>query len=106
MQHRIFEPILFQLLDGKSFEKFFLSFEIGLEGGEQQALPEAARAAKETRYAGLCQTKYKCRLIYIHESFGTEFFEALYPYRELAELINGCVHNNHFFLYYQCYGQR
>lgn len=47
MQHRIFDPLFFQLLDSQPFEKFFTSLEVTLERADQQGFPESSRTAEE-----------------------------------------------------------
>ena len=47
MQHGVLFPVVLQLHDVESLEEVTFTLEIGLQGGEQQALAEAARARQE-----------------------------------------------------------
>ena len=55
MQHRPFHPVFFQLFYRQPFEQFALAFEVGFEGGDQQAFAETARAAEEVVTATIYQ---------------------------------------------------
>ena len=47
MEHRIFEPVLFQLLHGQSLEQFFMSQEVVFKRGDKQTLAEPSGTAQE-----------------------------------------------------------
>ena len=47
MKHRIFQPVLFQLLHGQSLEQFFMSQEIMFKRGYKQTLAEPSRTAQK-----------------------------------------------------------
>ena len=66
MKHRMFGPILFQVIDGKPFEQLFLSLEIGFKGGNEQTFSEAARAAEAIDFSFRYQAIDKCCLIHIY----------------------------------------
>lgn len=66
MQHRIGNPILFELLDSKPFEKLFLTEEIGFKGGDKQAFAETAGTAQEIGFSPRDKFIDKCCFIYIY----------------------------------------
>jgi len=47
MEHGVFRPLGFQLVNGKSLEQFFPPLEIAFQGRDQQALAEAAGTAQK-----------------------------------------------------------
>ncbi|CDB72833.1 putative uncharacterized protein [Bacteroides cellulosilyticus CAG:158] len=65
MQYRIFFPFRLHLFNGKAFKEFFLTFEVSLESGQEQALAEAAGAAQEIRLACIGNKPNKRSLIHI-----------------------------------------
>ena len=89
MQHRVYGPLLFQLFDGKPFEEFLLSLEIGFQGGYEQTLSEAARAAEEVVASSCYQPVDKCGLVNIEIPVVAKFLKILY-----ADRINILAHSH------------
>ena len=70
-------PVFFQFRDGEAAEQFLPAFEIGMEGGEQQAFAEAAGTAEEIVIACVCQPVNQCCFVYIQVSVVSDFLEVL-----------------------------
>ena len=51
MQYSVFVPFCFELFNGKSFKKLFLSTEIRFQRRKQQTFAKTTRTAKEIRIA-------------------------------------------------------
>ena len=75
--------MLFQLFDGKAGEEFFLSFPVGLYGGEKKALSKSLRPTQEIRLSFICQLIDVCGFIHIGISVISQIFKALYADRQL-----------------------
>ena len=82
VQHRVFFPILLQLLHGQSFEQLLLALEIRFQRGDQQAFAEAAGTTQEIILAPRGQLMYQVGLVDIEEIVCPDLFKALYAYRE------------------------
>lgn len=71
-------PLLLQPLHGESGEEFLAAREVGLEGGYEEAFPEAAGAAQKVVFAGLYQTVDQPGFVDVDVAAFADFFEALY----------------------------
>ena len=89
VQHGILFPLGFQLADGQPFEELLPPLEVGLQGGDQQALAEPAGTAEEVVFAVIGQLVYQSGLVKIKVSFIDDFRECLYA--------DGVASNGRFF---------
>ena len=81
--------MLFQLFDGKAGEEFFLSFPVGLYGGEKKALSKSPGPAQKIRFSLVRQAVDVCGLIHIGISVISQTFKALYADRQLSSHSRG-----------------
>src|SRR5574344_1212690 len=86
MEYRIFRPLLFELVDGKSLEQFLSSLEIVFECGNEQALSESPRATQKVNLSFCGELIHQVRLVHIHISVLDNLCEILYSYRVLHTL--------------------
>lgn len=94
VQHGILLPFRLQFLDGQPFEQLLPSLEVGFEGGNEQALAEAARAAQEIGSRGRGDLINQRRLIHVHIALLPDFPKGLYADRQFPKLF-------HIFLFYR-----
>src|SRR5574344_322760 len=86
MEHRIFRPLLFELVDGKSLEQFFPTQKIVFKSGNEQALSESPRATQKVNLSFCGELIHQVRLVHIHISVLDNLCEILYSYRVLHTL--------------------
>ena len=79
MQHRIYCPILFQLLYGQSPEQVFLTKEIGFQRGNQQTLAEASGTAQKVNGICIGNPVNQIGLINVDTIVIPQLFKILYP---------------------------
>ena len=77
MKHRIFEPVLFQLLHGQSLEQFLMSQEIVFKRGDKQTLAEPPWTTQEIDLTGCDQLVDQSCLIYIDVTLVTNLVKTL-----------------------------
>ena len=65
MEDGIVDPVVLLLLDIETFEEFFLSFEVCLNGREQQTLSESAWTRQEIMATGMGQAPNLLGLIHV-----------------------------------------
>src|SRR5574344_155644 len=81
MQDRMFCPFLFQFFEGKSFEKFTLSAEVGCHRGDKQTLAETTGTTEKIITPCCCQLINQSRLVHIHVTIVYQTLETLYSNR-------------------------
>ena len=80
MEYEVFGPVFLKLLNGKPLEQFLFAGEIRLQGGEEQALAEPARTAKEIISPLIDQTVYQRGLVHVDVTVVAEALKVLYAY--------------------------
>ena len=87
-------PFRFELLDGEAFEEVALAKEVGLHGGEQEALAETSGTAGKVGFTHRREAIDEFRLVHVHEVIPANVLEALYADGHFAGegwlLIHGC----------------
>ena len=86
MEYRIFRPLLFELVDGKSLEEVLPSLEIVFECGDKQALSEPPWATQKVDMPLVGEFIHQVGLIDIQISVFDNLLEILYSYRVLHKL--------------------
>ncbi len=104
MKHWVLHPILLVISDGKSFEEFLSTLEIGLQSRGKKRLSESPRATqKDIPHAFLSEIHDVFRLIHVEVTFLSNHFESLYAYRIF---IHYFCHNFIYFTFYAAKLQR
>ena len=81
MKHGMLHPFLLVVSNGQSIEKFFSSFEIGLEGRGKERLAESSwTTQKDKLHTFFSKIHDVLGLIYIEIFFLADFFKCLYSY--------------------------
>ena len=80
MKHRILKPVFFKFINGKSLEQIFLSQEIVLQCGYEQALPESPRATQKINLTSLDKLVNQVCLVNIYVSVLDNLLKSLYSY--------------------------
>ncbi len=70
-------PLGLQPRDGQAVEEFAFPLEVGMQRGNQQAFPEAARTGQEVITAGRSKTIDELRLVHIQIAVVADFLEVL-----------------------------
>lgn len=78
MKYGIFRPLFFQGVNSKTLEQFFLSLEVGLQRGNQQALAKTARTAQKINSSFRHKIVKLFCLVHIDISVFSYLFETLY----------------------------
>ena len=88
MQHEVLRPLLLQPLHGQPREELPPALEVGLQRGDQQALPEPPRAAQEVVPPLLHQLVNQRRLIHVDGPIRPQILKACLPDRVRYHLIH------------------
>ncbi len=83
MKHRITVPVLFQAVNGKTFEKFPFAFEIVFNRGDEQALSETAGTTQKVNLAFCHKAVNESCLVNIDITVFYDVLEILNSYRIL-----------------------
>src|SRR5574344_1287230 len=81
MQDRMFCPFLFQFFEGKSFEKFTLSAEVGCHRGDKQTLAETTGTTEKIITPRCRHLINQSGLVHIHVTVIADLLEILYSNR-------------------------